>query len=69
MTTVDEVTALGACPGCAQLRHVIAMCSCRHSILVHQLGTSKGATVRTGCTHGAPDGQCKCKRFKAVADA
>jgi hypothetical protein len=66
--TTAEVTALGACPACGHLRHVIAICRCQHSMLVHQLGTSKGATVRTDCTHGGPDGQCTCKRYKAVAD-
>jgi hypothetical protein len=66
MTTAG-LTALGPCPACGHLRHLVAGCTCGHTILVHLLGTSKGATVRTGCTHSDAGGQCRCKRFAEVA--
>jgi|KBSSwiStaDraftv2_1062776.scaffolds.fasta_scaffold01170_44 hypothetical protein len=65
--TTAEITALGPCPACGHLRHVFALCGCGHSVIVHLLGSSKGATVRTGCTHGDPAGQCRCKRFTEVS--
>jgi hypothetical protein len=66
VTTTEITAALGPCPACGHLRHVFPVCGCGHSVIVHLLGTSKGATVRTSCTHGGPDGQCTCKRSKAV---
>lgn len=63
MTTV-EMTHLSDCPTCGRPRWVEATCRCGHGVLVHDFGTSKGATVRTGCTHSTAAGPCSCRRFE-----
>lgn len=65
--TVVEMTHLADCPTCGRPRWVEAKCICGHVVMVHDFGTSKGATVRTECLHATASGPCGCKGFEEVA--
>jgi len=67
VATMTELTALGDCPTCGRPRWVEATCRCGHMVLVHDFGTSKGATVRTKCTVTDATGPCPCERFTEEA--
>lgn len=55
-----EMIHLGPCPACGQQRTQVAVCTCSHLVMEHNLGTGTKAGVRTSCS----DYSCRCKSYE-----